>query len=141
MKASIAAILLTLMSIPSKADAVSVASTVVGATEGTYVINNFVGVNTHKVKWCAAFVQAAFRKSKHKLKSNSIAVSGIDSNYVGSIVRIPRRDDLGFYRHSHVAIVLSYKNGIVCSYSGNRSNKVKLSCEPINKFKRFRRPK
>jgi hypothetical protein len=140
MRVITAAILFLLITTPSKADAVAAASTVNGASEGTHVINNFVGVNTRRVKWCAAFIQSAFKRSGHPLKNKSIAVSGLDSNSIGPIVKFPRRDDLAFYKHSHVGIVVSFSHGTVCSYSGNRSNKVKLSCEPINKFKRFRRP-
>lgn len=116
------------------------AERLVGMREGTSSLNQFLGVNSRRVRWCAAFVQSVFRSSG-KRPPQTIAVRGWDSASVGPVVASPQRGDLAFWRHSHMGIVVSARAGTVCTVSGNRANRVARSCEPRRKFRRFRRPK
>ena len=118
-------------------NAASVAEQHVGQREGTSALNKWLRINTRIIPWCAAFLRSIHKRPP----SNSLAVSGWDGNHVGPVVSTPRRGDIAFWRHRHIGIVTSYRNGIVCTVSGNRSNKVTKSCEPRRKFRRFRRVK
>ena len=109
----------------------------VGWREGSAALDRLVRVNTRRVRWCAALVRAMFDSPP----TGSLAVTGWDSNAIGPVVASPRRGDLAFWRHRHIGIVTAVVGGKVCTISGNRSNRVARSCEPRNKFRKFRRVK
>jgi uncharacterized protein (TIGR02594 family) len=141
-KAGSVLILLLLIGVPelAHADITSQASRYLGWKEGTTQLNSLMGVNTSRTSWCAIFVRSMFERSGKKPPSIAGSVAGWDNNLAGTIVQTPRKGDLAFFRHSHMAIVLGISDGKICTISGNRRNKVTKSCESRNRFKRFRRP-
>jgi hypothetical protein len=139
---ALVAALLTLPGLMRRSHAATLADAAerfVGYHEGQARTNRLVGVNTRRVPWCQAFVKAMFMVGHRQPPSLSLAVRGWDTAGVGPIVNRPRRGDIAFWRHPHAGIVVSVKGAMVCTVSGNRSNAVKRSCEPLRRFRHFRR--
>lgn len=122
-----------IFALPAHADIAAKAERYVGLREGTATLNRLIKINTRRVRWCAGFVRAMFNDPP----TDSLAVR--DWQRVGYAVMVPKRNDLAFWRHSHMGLVVAVKGDQVCTVSGNRGNKVARSCEPRRKFRRFRR--
>lgn len=106
----------------------------------THTLQQLMGVNPRKTKWCAAFINAVLNNRGYRT-SGGLTAASFRTYGVGVIT--PQKGDIIVLR-SHVGFFVEYKviNGRkhVGVLGGNQSNRVQISYYPVGRIIAIRRP-
>lgn len=106
----------------------------------THTLQQLMGVNPRKTKWCAAFINAVLNNRGYKT-SGGLTAASFRTYGVGVIT--PQKGDIIVLR-GHVGFFVEYKviNGRkhVGVLGGNQSNRVQISYYPVGRIIAIRRP-
>jgi uncharacterized protein (TIGR02594 family) len=125
------------ISVPASADVVSIAKRYDGMHERRHrgKLKRIIGVDPARTPWCGAWLGTVVRQSGRK------PPVGYTSSWAwkrwGRSVGA-RRGAIAVFKHGHVGVVESIKNGKVCVWSANWRNRVGLSCRKMRTVSAFR---
>jgi uncharacterized protein (TIGR02594 family) len=125
------------LSSPTRADMVSIAARYDGMHEQRHrlKLKRIIGIDPVRRPWCGAWLGAVVRQSGRK-PPEGYASSWAWKRWGRSVGA--RRGAIAVFKHGHVGVVESIKNGKVCVWSANWRNRVGLSCRKMRTVSAFR---
>lgn len=122
---------------PVRADIVSIAARYDGMQERRHraKLKRIIGIDPVRKPWCGAWMGAVVRQSGRK-PPEGYNLSFAWRKWGRSVGA--RRGAIAVFKHGHVGVVESVKNGKVCVWSANWRNRVGLSCRKMRTVLTYR---
>jgi uncharacterized protein (TIGR02594 family) len=120
-----------------RADVVNIAARYDGMEEhrNRVALKRIIGIDPVRKPWCGAWLGAVVKQSGRKPPQGyALSFSWKNCGHRAG----PRRGAIAVFRHGHVGVVESIKNGKVCVWSANWRNRVGLSCRKMRTVLTYR---